>query len=180
MDYLYFSLVDYNTLGLGGIYPTGHLRFPAGVEAVNGFLLISCSATFIHRLLTVKELVAQADRTTRRRRQPLTLFRRPCKIRRSARRGQKHDAGHRASRHACGYVSPLAVLVGAHGNARSLSERFNAFSAYKLRSIRAQKSSLMRPQAMARSSHRRLNPAAHSTVCSASPVAPTNQHRFIR
>ena len=105
---------------------------------------------------------------------------RPCKIRLSALRGQKHDAGHRASRHACGYVSPLAVLVGAHGNARSLSERFNAFSAYKLRSIRAQKSGLMRPQAMARSSHRRLNPAAHSTVCSASPVAPTNQHRFIR
>ncbi len=55
MDYLYFSLVNYNTLGLGDIYPTGHLRFLAGVEAVNGFLLISCSATFIHKLLTIKE-----------------------------------------------------------------------------------------------------------------------------
>lgn len=54
MDYLYFSLVNYNTLGLGDIYPTGHLRFLAGVEAVNGFLLISCSATFVHKLMKVK------------------------------------------------------------------------------------------------------------------------------
>ncbi len=51
MDYLYFSLVNYNTLGLGDIYPTDHLRFLAGVEALNGFLLISCSATFVHKFL---------------------------------------------------------------------------------------------------------------------------------
>lgn len=55
MDYLYFSLVNYNTLGLGDIYPTGHLRFLAGVEAVNGFLLISCSAAFVHKLMAVKK-----------------------------------------------------------------------------------------------------------------------------
>ena len=55
MDYLYFSVVNYTTLGLGDIYPTGHLRFLAGVEAVNGFLMISCSAAFVHKLMTVKK-----------------------------------------------------------------------------------------------------------------------------
>lgn len=55
MDYLYFSLVNYNTLGLGDIYPTGHLRFLAGVEALNGFLMISCSAAFLHRLMKVRD-----------------------------------------------------------------------------------------------------------------------------
>jgi potassium channel LctB len=54
MDYQYFSLVNYNTLGLGDIYPTGHLRFLAGVEALNGFLLISCSAMYMHKLMTSK------------------------------------------------------------------------------------------------------------------------------
>lgn len=47
MDAFYFSLVTYTSLGLGDIYPTGHLRFVAGLEALNGFLLISCSASFL-------------------------------------------------------------------------------------------------------------------------------------
>lgn len=51
MDYFYFSLVNYNTLGLGDIHPTGHLRFIAGVEALNGFLLISCSASILFDLM---------------------------------------------------------------------------------------------------------------------------------
>lgn len=42
VDTLHFSLVNYTSLGLGDIYPTGHLRFLAGVEPLNGFLLISC------------------------------------------------------------------------------------------------------------------------------------------
>jgi hypothetical protein len=44
MDYFYFSLINVTTLGLGDIYPTQHLRVIAGVEALTGFLLISCSA----------------------------------------------------------------------------------------------------------------------------------------
>lgn len=47
MDTFYFSLVNYTSLGLGDIYPTGHLRFMAGAESLNGFLLISCSAAFL-------------------------------------------------------------------------------------------------------------------------------------
>lgn len=52
VDTLYFSLVNYTSLGLGDIYPTGHLRFLAGVESLNGFLLISCSAALIYLLMT--------------------------------------------------------------------------------------------------------------------------------
>ncbi len=52
METYYFSLVNYTSLGLGDIYPTGHLRFLAGIESLNGFLLISCSAAFIFLLMT--------------------------------------------------------------------------------------------------------------------------------
>ena len=47
MDVYYFSLVNYTTLGLGDIYPFGHLRFLAGVESLGGFLLLSCSASYL-------------------------------------------------------------------------------------------------------------------------------------
>lgn len=43
MDYFNFSLINVTTLGLGDIYPTEHLRVLAGVEALTGFALISCS-----------------------------------------------------------------------------------------------------------------------------------------
>ncbi|UXX85272.1 potassium channel family protein [Roseovarius pelagicus] len=52
MDVFYFSLVNYTSLGLGDIYPTGHLRFLAGVESLNGFLLISCSASVLFLVTT--------------------------------------------------------------------------------------------------------------------------------
>ncbi len=45
MDTFYFSLVNFTTLGLGQVYPTGHLRFIAGFEAFNGFLCITMSAS---------------------------------------------------------------------------------------------------------------------------------------
>ena len=44
MDYFYFSLINVTTLGLADIFPTEHLRVLAGVEALTGFALISCSA----------------------------------------------------------------------------------------------------------------------------------------
>lgn len=51
MDVFYFSLINITTLGLGDIYPTGHLRFMAGIESLTGFLLISISASFAFRLI---------------------------------------------------------------------------------------------------------------------------------
>ena len=50
MDIYYFSLVNYTTLGLGDIYPSGHLRFLAGLESLGGFLLLSCSASYLFTL----------------------------------------------------------------------------------------------------------------------------------
>jgi hypothetical protein len=47
-DYLYFSAVTYTSLGFGDHVPLGHLRLIAGVEALNGLLLISWSASFTY------------------------------------------------------------------------------------------------------------------------------------
>ena len=46
MEYLYYSIVMYTSLGLGEVYPLGHVRFITGLEALNGLLLISWSASF--------------------------------------------------------------------------------------------------------------------------------------
>jgi hypothetical protein len=48
MDLLYFSIVTYTSLGFGDVVPSGHLRVVAGVEALNGLLLIAWSASFIY------------------------------------------------------------------------------------------------------------------------------------
>ncbi len=47
LDYLYFSIVSYTSLGLGDVFPNGHLRLITGVEALNGLLLIAWSGSFI-------------------------------------------------------------------------------------------------------------------------------------
>ncbi len=46
MSYLYYSGVIYTSLGLGDIYPLGHIRFITAMETLNGFLLITWSASF--------------------------------------------------------------------------------------------------------------------------------------
>ena len=46
MEYIYFSSVLYTSLGLGDVYPIGHIRFLTGVEALNGLLLIAWSGSF--------------------------------------------------------------------------------------------------------------------------------------
>ncbi len=46
MDYLYYSSVMYTSLGLGDVFPSGHLRVISGIEALNGLLLIGWSTSF--------------------------------------------------------------------------------------------------------------------------------------
>jgi hypothetical protein len=46
MSYLYYSGVIYTSLGLGDIVPEGHIRFITAMEALNGFLLITWTASF--------------------------------------------------------------------------------------------------------------------------------------
>jgi hypothetical protein len=45
-DFLYFSLTCYTSLGFGDIYPEGDVRILAGLEALNGLVLIAWSASF--------------------------------------------------------------------------------------------------------------------------------------
>lgn len=45
-DYMYFSAASYTSLGLGDLYPTGHLRILTGTEALTGLIMISWSAVF--------------------------------------------------------------------------------------------------------------------------------------
>lgn len=47
-DYVYFSAVTYTSLGFGDLLPTGHLRLIAGVEGLNGLILIGWSASFTY------------------------------------------------------------------------------------------------------------------------------------
>ena len=44
----YFSVETYTTLGFGDLTPSGPVRLLAGIESLNGLLLIGWTATFIH------------------------------------------------------------------------------------------------------------------------------------
>lgn len=48
LDFLYFSVVVYTSLGFGDILPIGHVRLLAGVEALAGLLMIGWSASFTY------------------------------------------------------------------------------------------------------------------------------------
>ena len=43
---MYYSIVTYTSLGLGDVYPVGHIRFITGIEVLNGLMLITWSASF--------------------------------------------------------------------------------------------------------------------------------------
>lgn len=47
-DVLYFSAETYTSLGYGDLVPTGPLRVLAGVEALNGLLLIGWTASYLY------------------------------------------------------------------------------------------------------------------------------------
>ncbi len=46
--YLYFSSTSYSSLGVGDVIPVKGLRFLAGIEAINGLILITWSAAFTY------------------------------------------------------------------------------------------------------------------------------------
>ena len=47
-DFVYFAFTCYTTLGIGDIWPEGPLRIVAGVAALNGFVMITWSASFTY------------------------------------------------------------------------------------------------------------------------------------
>lgn len=59
VDYFYFSITTYSTLGIGDIAPDGAMRLVAGVEALAGLLLIAWSASFTY--LMMERLWANED-----------------------------------------------------------------------------------------------------------------------
>lgn len=48
LDYFYYSAATFTTLGVGDIIPEGPIRFMAGVELLNGLILITWSASFTY------------------------------------------------------------------------------------------------------------------------------------
>ena len=58
-EYFYFSIASYTTLGIGDIHPTGAIRSLAGIEALNGLLLIAWSASFTY--LTMEQFWTDDD-----------------------------------------------------------------------------------------------------------------------
>lgn len=53
VDSIYFSFINYTTVGYGDIVPTGSLRFLAGLEAITGLSLITWSASFMFMEMTM-------------------------------------------------------------------------------------------------------------------------------
>lgn len=47
-DYFYFSITTFTTLGFGDLQPRGALRLIAGVQSLNGLVLIGWSASFTY------------------------------------------------------------------------------------------------------------------------------------
>lgn len=47
-DAFYFSIVSYTTLGIGDIYPVGQARLLSGVEALNGLVMVTWTASMTY------------------------------------------------------------------------------------------------------------------------------------
>jgi hypothetical protein len=50
-DFLYLALTSYTTLGIGDVWPEGPIRLVVGVAALNGFLLITWTASFTYLVM---------------------------------------------------------------------------------------------------------------------------------
>ena len=48
LDYVYFSMTSFSTLGIGDLTPRDQLRFLAGMEALTGMVLITWTASFLY------------------------------------------------------------------------------------------------------------------------------------
>jgi len=51
IDFFYFSLSCYSSLGFGDIYPVGSVRIISGIEALLGLMMIAWSATILYSLI---------------------------------------------------------------------------------------------------------------------------------
>jgi hypothetical protein len=51
LDYVYFSVTNYTTVGWGDLHAVGPLRFLAGTESLSGLLAITWSASFTYLMM---------------------------------------------------------------------------------------------------------------------------------
>jgi hypothetical protein len=51
-DCIYYSFVNFTTLGSGELTPYGPIRFLTGIEALTGFVFITWSASFLYKQTT--------------------------------------------------------------------------------------------------------------------------------
>lgn len=51
IDFFYFSITTFTTLGVGDVHPFGYLRIIAGIESLNGLGLIGWSASFTYLVM---------------------------------------------------------------------------------------------------------------------------------
>jgi hypothetical protein len=48
MDYVYFSMETYTSLGLGDVHPMGSMRLMVGLETLTGLIMIGWSTSFTY------------------------------------------------------------------------------------------------------------------------------------
>jgi len=63
LECVYFSFVNYTSLGYGDVIPIGHIRFTAGSEALTGLVLIAWTASFTY--LQMQQLVHNKNKVTK-------------------------------------------------------------------------------------------------------------------
>ncbi|MFO1391267.1 MAG: potassium channel family protein [Agitococcus sp.] len=51
LDYMYFSIITYTSLGFGDIYPIGYIRLLTGIEGLIGLLMIGWTASFTYLMM---------------------------------------------------------------------------------------------------------------------------------
>ena len=51
VDFFYFSITTFTTLGIGDVQPYGYLRIVAGMQSLNGLGLIGWSASFTYLVM---------------------------------------------------------------------------------------------------------------------------------
>lgn len=47
-DAFYFSITSYTTLGIGDLFPQGPIRLVSGIEALNGLVMVTWTASFTY------------------------------------------------------------------------------------------------------------------------------------
>ncbi len=66
IDYVYFSVICYSSLGLSDVYPLGGLQMLVGIESILGLILTGWTVTFTY-IVTEKYIAHRKERHTERR-----------------------------------------------------------------------------------------------------------------